>query len=604
MSDNQVLEPTAQAGASVANHEFVVTDVNVVKRDGTLVNYDASKIRVAISKAFIDVEGDDIELSNRLNEVAHSLTNFITNDIITNWPRNTPIQIESIQDKVELALFKHNYYDIHRSYIVYREKRAEERAKLEKENNKPAATVTLKDGSEITLSFGDISKYVKKKVSDLKEVDAEVITKETIKSVFKGIKLDDFRKAIIITTKALVEKDPQYSYAAARFTLDQLQEDANEVIFPGAEVEVLYASGLIDYKKYFEAYISKAIDLELLSPKLLEFDLKKLASAIKPERDQLFNYLSIQTLYDRYFIHHNKTRFELPQLFWMRIAMGLALKEDNKEKAAIEFYDVLSQMLCMSSSPTLFNSATNRPQLSSCFLTTIDDDIEKIFRHGIEYNAKLSKYSGGLGNDWTRVRANGAHIKGTNGTSSGVVPFMKVADTTAVAVNQGGKRKGAVCAYLETWHMDILEFLDLRKNTGDDRRRTHDMNTANWIPDLFMQRVFENADWTLFSPDEVPDLHDLYGESFNKAYVEYEIKAQQGKIRSQSISAVKLYRRMLSMVFETGHPWFVFKDRCNMRSPQQHCGVIHSSNLCTEITLNTSNDEVAVCNLLSLNLAK
>jgi ribonucleoside-diphosphate reductase alpha chain len=312
----------------------------------------------------------------------------------------------------------------------------------------------------------------------------------------------------------------------------------------------------------------------------------------------------MQTLYDRYFIHHKQQRIELPQAFWMRVAMGLSLKEENMNDKAIEYYGILSSMLCMSSSPTLFNSGTNRPQLSSCFLTSIDDDIEKIFRNGIEANAKLSKYSGGLGNDWTNVRANGAHIKGTNGTSSGVVPFMKVADTTAVAVNQGGKRKGAVCAYLETWHMDIIDFLELRKNTGDDRRRTHDMNTANWIPDLFMQRLLQKGEWTLFSPDEVPDLHSLYGKAFEKAYVEYEQLALDGKIRSKTIPAEQLWRKMLTMVFETGHPWLTFKDRCNMRSPQQHCGVINSSNLCTEITLNTSNDEIAVCNLLSLNLAR
>jgi ribonucleoside-diphosphate reductase alpha chain len=609
MSDSQVIDrpnntSSQQDLRTPELHNEKIIDIKVVKRDGVLVDYKPSKIRVAIAKAFIDVEGDNIELSNRLNEISVELTNFVTNDILDNWTENTPIHIESIQDKVELALIKNNYYEVHRSYIVYREARTSERKKLEKEQSKPAVFVKLDDGSEKTLSYKDVARYIGKKVADLKEVNPEKITEVTLKSVFKGIKIEDFRKAVTITTKALVEKDPSYSYAAARFTLDQLVEEANKVIFPNEKSKLLNASSHIDYKKYFVPYFKKAVELELVSKDLLDFDLTKLANAIDTNRDNLFNYLSIQTLYDRYFIHSNKTRFELPQIFWMRIAMGLALKEPNKEDAAIEFYNVLSSMLCMSSSPTLFNSATNRPQLSSCFLTTIDDDIEKIFRNGIEHNAKLSKYSGGLGNDWTNVRANGAHIKGTNGTSSGVVPFMKVADTTAVAVNQGGKRKGAVCAYLETWHLDILEFLDLRKNTGDDRRRTHDMNTANWIPDLFMHRVFENGNWTLFSPDEVPDLHDLYGKEFTVAYEKYEKMAQEGKIRSKEIQAVKLWRRMLSMLFETGHPWLTFKDRCNMRSPQQHCGVIHSSNLCTEITLNTSNEEVAVCNLLSINLAK
>ncbi|MBT4885520.1 MAG: ribonucleoside-diphosphate reductase subunit alpha [Legionellales bacterium] len=608
MSDNIVLDRAI--GASEAEHNNITyitennTDIKVIKRDGVLAEYDSSKIRVAISKAFIDVEGNDSALSNRLNEISNELTNFITQDISKNWPSNTPISIESIQDKVELALIKHNYTRVHRSYIVYREKHSEERYAKKEKMQKPVVFVTLEDGTEKSFSETQISTYIKKKTADLAEVDASKITTETIKNVFKGIKIADFRKAISITTKALVEKDPAYSYAAARFTTEQLLVEAASVIFPNKKTETLNASNAINYKEYFSAYIEKAIDLELLHPDLLKFDLKKLAAAIDNTRDCLFTYLSIQTLYDRYFIHHKQKRFELPQIFWMRIAMGLSMNEERKEEKAIEFYNVLSSMLCMSSSPTLFNSGTNRPQLSSCFLTTIDDDIEKIFRSGIEYNAKLSKYSGGLGNDWTRVRANGAHIKGTNGTSSGVVPFMKVADTTAVAVNQGGKRKGAVCAYLETWHLDILEFLDLRKNTGDDRRRTHDMNTANWIPDLFMQRVMEDGNWTLFSPDEVPDLHEIYGEQFKKSYENHERAAAEGKIRSKSIPAVKLWRKMLSMLFETGHPWLTFKDRCNMRSPQQHCGVIHSSNLCTEITLNTSNEEVAVCNLLSLNLAK
>lgn len=597
MSEQMVLQEV------VATENEVVT-TKVIKRDGSLIDFDPSKIRVAISKAFIDVEGDDVELSNRLSEITEKLTNFIVTDLANNWPKNTPISIESIQDKVELALIKHDYFKIHRAYIVYREKHAEKRIAQEHKDKAPVIFITDASGKEITYSKKQLLKYLTVKTATITNVDPELIADATIKSSFKGISTDEFRKAIVISTKALVEQDPNYSYAAAIFTLDQLIAESLPIIRPEHKIEILNSEKGIDYKKYFPKYVAKAVEFELVSPELLKFDLEKLAKAMSPDKDNMFNYLSMQTLYDRYFIHHKQQRIELPQAFWMRVAMGLSLKEKDKNEKAIEYYNILSSMLCMSSSPTLFNSGTNRPQLSSCFLTSIDDDIEKIFRNGIEANAKLSKYSGGLGNDWTKVRANGAHIKGTNGVSSGVVPFMKVADMTAVAVNQGGKRKGAVCAYLETWHMDIMDFLELRKNTGDDRRRTHDMNTANWIPDLFMQRLMAKEDWTLFSPDEVPDLHSLYGKDFEKAYVAYEKQAAEGKIRSKTVAAEKLWRKMLTMLFETGHPWLTFKDRCNMRSPQQHCGVVNSSNLCTEITLNTSSKEIAVCNLLSLNLEK
>ncbi|NKB46406.1 MAG: ribonucleoside-diphosphate reductase subunit alpha, partial [Legionellales bacterium] len=349
--------------------------------------------------------------------------------------------------------------------------------------------------------------------------------------------------------------------------------------------------------------IQQGITLDILNPRLPEvFDLEQLGRALRPERDLQFTYLSLQTLYDRYFIHNHQTRYELPQAFFMRVAMGLALEEDRPTERAIEFYLLLSSFDYMSSTPTLFNSATLRSQLSSCFLTTVPDNLAGIYS-AIKDNALLSKFAGGLGNDWTPVRAIGSHIQGTNGQSLGVIPFLNVADATTIAVNQGGKRKGALCAYLETWHLDIEEFLELRKNTGDERRRTHDTNTANWIPDLFMQRMFEDGEWTLFSPDEVPDLHDLYGQAFTQAYTRYEALATRGEIKNfKKISAVKLWRKMLSLLFETGHPWVTFKDPCNLRSPQQHAGVIHSSNLCTEITLNTSQEEIAVCNLGSINL--
>ncbi|MDH3716184.1 MAG: ribonucleoside-diphosphate reductase subunit alpha, partial [Gammaproteobacteria bacterium] len=359
-----------------------------------------------------------------------------------------------------------------------------------------------------------------------------------------------------------------------------------------------------NYADYFQHYIRRGAELELVDAKLAdEFDLDKLGAALLPERDLQFTYLGLQTLYDRYFIHSHGTRFELPQAFFMRVAMGLAMNEVDRETRAIEFYRLLSSFDFMSSTPTLFNSGTLRPQLSSCYLTTVPDDLHGIFE-SVKDDAMLSKFAGGLGNDWTRVRAMGAHIKGTNGKSQGVVPFLKVANDTAVAVNQGGKRKGAMCAYLETWHKDIEEFIELRKNTGDDRRRTHDMNTANWIPDLFMKRVMQEADWTLFSPDDAPDLHDLYGAAFEQRYCQYEAKAERGEITNfKRMKATDLWRKMLGMLYETGHPWMTFKDPCNLRSPQQHTGVVHSSNLCTEITLNTSDAEIAVCNLGSVNLA-
>jgi ribonucleoside-diphosphate reductase alpha chain len=366
--------------------------------------------------------------------------------------------------------------------------------------------------------------------------------------------------------------------------------------------EVTHAQMAEEYVNNFPLFIKKGVENSLLDEKLLQFDLRKLAQALKPERDLQFDFIGLQTLYDRYFLHVRKTRIELPQSFFMRVAMGLSLNEADRETRAIEFYEILSSFDFMSSTPTLFNSGTLRSQLSSCYLTTVPDDLDGIYE-SIKENALLSKFAGGLGNDWTRVRALGSHIKGTNGESQGVVPFLKVVNDTAVAVNQGGKRKGAVCTYLETWHLDIEEFLELRKNTGDDRRRTHDMNTANWIPDLFMRRVMEKGDWTLFSPSDVPDLHDLYGTAFEKAYVAYEQKAERGEIRpSKKVPATDLWRKMLSMLFETGHPWITFKDPCNIRSPQQHAGVVHSSNLCTEITLNTSDTETAVCNLGSVNL--
>ncbi|NYI93728.1 ribonucleoside-diphosphate reductase alpha chain [Streptomonospora nanhaiensis] len=433
--------------------------------------------------------------------------------------------------------------------------------------------------------------------------DPGPVVAEARRALYPGISAAEVDEALVMAARAFVEADPVYSRVAARLLLDTLRREALSFVSGHPDT-----AGQDDmparYPGYLAAYVARGVELGQLDPRLADFDLERLGAALRPERDLEFTLLGLQTLYDRYFLHHRGTRYELPQAFFMRIAMGLALGEDDREARAVEFYDLLSSFDFMCSTPTLFNSGTPRPQLSSCFLTTVEDDLKSIF-HSISNNALLSKYSGGLGNDWTPVRGIGAHIRGTNGSSQGVVPFLKIANDTAVAVNQGGKRKGAVCAYLETWHIDIEEFLDLRKNTGDERRRTHDMNTANWVPDLFLRRVEADAEWTLFSPDEVPDLHDLYGAEFAERYEHYERAAQAGQIAVwRRVRAVDLWRRMLTMLFETGHPWITFKDPCNLRSPQRHTGVVHSSNLCTEITLNTSAEEVAVCNLGSVNLAR
>jgi ribonucleoside-diphosphate reductase alpha chain len=427
------------------------------------------------------------------------------------------------------------------------------------------------------------------------EVEASLVVEAALKNLYDGITAEEVRKSLVLSARALIEKDPAYSYVTARLLLHSIRREVLGEEVRQADMEERYAS-------YFPTFIKRGIDAELLEPRLGQFDLGRIAAALDASRDLKFGYLGLQTLYDRYFLHVDDRRIELPQAFFMRVAMGLALNEVDREARAIEFYQVLSSFDFMSSTPTLFNAGTLRPQLSSCYLTTVADELEGIYE-AIKENALLAKYAGGLGNDWTPVRALGSHIKGTNGKSQGVVPFLKVVNDTAVAVNQGGKRKGAVCSYLETWHLDVEEFLDLRKNTGDDRRRTHDMNTANWIPDLFMRRVMENGEWTLFSPSDCPDLHDKFGKAFEDAYTRYEERAARGEIRLfRKVAATSLWRKMLTMLFETGHPWITFKDPCNIRSPQQHIGVVHSSNLCTEITLNTSGSEIAVCNLGSVNL--
>ncbi len=514
--------------------------------------------------------------------------------------------IEDIQDQVELALMRGEHHKVARAYVLYREERArarkEESAAKHEAETSPKLKVKGSDGVLRPLNDSRLTALISEAVEGLEGTSAEPVLAETRRNLYDGITQEELALASIMAARTLVEQEPNYAFVSARLLLDLLRRESLSFV-NGRETQATQAEITKSYAPYFEAYVKRGIELDLLDKELLQFDLKKIAAALKPERDLLFQFLGLQTLYDRYFLHSDGIRFELPQAFFMRVAMGLAIREIKREEKAIEFYNLISSFDFMCSTPTLFNSGTPRAQLSSCFLTTVPDDLDGIFK-SIKDNALLAKYSGGLGNDWTRVRGLGAHIKGTNGESQGVVPFLKVANDTAIAVNQGGKRKGAVCAYLETWHIDIEEFLDLRKNTGDERRRTHDMNTANWVPDLFMQRVEKDQPWTLFSPDETPDLHDLTGKKFAERYAYYEEKARRGEMRvNKQVRAQDLWRKMLTMLFETGHPWITFKDPCNIRSPQQHIGVIHSSNLCTEITLNTSDREVAVCNLGSVNLA-
>jgi len=576
--------------------------LRVIKRNGAVVAYDESKISVAITKAYLAVEGGNAAASSRIHESVAQLASQITDIFRRRMPSGGTIHIEDIQDQVELALMRTGEHKIARSYVIYRAEHNRLREqKLEAEQPKhPEINVTFKDGHQGPLDTERLLTIITEACEGLEDVSGDAIYDETLRNLYPGVKMEDVRTSLVMTARTMVEKDPNYSYVTARLLMDTLRSEA--LNFLGIAEAATQSEMHYRYAATLKPYIEKGVELDLLSPLLLEFDLSLLGEALQAERDQQFTYLGLQTLYDRYFIQSEGIRFELPQVFFMRVAMGLASKEDNREQRAIEFYNLISSFDYMVSTPQLFNSGTLRPQLSSCFLTTVPDDLHGIYS-SIRDNAMLSKWAGGLGNDWTPVRALGAHIKGTNGKSQGVVPFLKVVNDTAVAVNQGGKRKGAVCSYLETWHLDIEEFLELRKNTGDDRRRAHDMNTANWIPDLFMKRVFKDQDWTLFSPNTVPELHELHGKAFEDAYEEYERQATAGKITPyKTIKAADLWRKMISMLFETGHPWITFKDACNARSPQQHKGTIHSSNLCTEITLNTSQDEIAVCNLGSINL--
>jgi len=566
--------------------------LRIIKRNGSVVDFDGSKIEIAITKAFLAVHTSAAAASSSVHSRVSALSSQVEDIFRKRMPSGGTIHIEEIQDQVELALMRSEEHKVAREYVLYRAERANQRAIETHIHDRP-------EKEELETSER-IEVIAKEACNGLEGTDSEKIISEANKNLYEGAPEHEVKEALVLSARSLVEVEPNYTFATARILLDSLRSEALSFLEITENATHEEMSAL--YPEALNAFVKKGIELELLNPELANYDLDLLGKAMIPDNDLLFSYLGIQTLYDRYFIHSNEIRFELPQVFFMRVAMGLALNEENREQRALEFYELLSSFDYMSSTPTLFNAGTMHSQLSSCYLTTVPDDLHGIYG-ALQDNAMLSKWAGGLGNDWTPVRGMGAHIKGTNGKSQGVVPFLKVVNDTAVAVNQGGKRKGAVCAYLETWHLDIEEFVELRKNTGDDRRRTHDMNTANWVPDLFMERVFEGKKWTLFTPNETPELHDLSGEAFREKYEEYEKLAQEGKLKAyKEVEAEELWRKILSMLFETGHPWITFKDACNLRSPQQHTGVIHSSNLCTEITLNTSNDEIAVCNLGSINI--
>ena len=594
---------TATAGSEAQAAATAYSQYQIIRRNGAVVPFEPNKIAVAMMKAFLAVHGTQGAASASVRETVDGLTQAVIRALMRSRPGGGTFHIEDVQDQVELGLMRGGHHEIARAYVLYREKRTQERA-LERSRQAShqmpeiASLHVIDRGQKVALDVRRLQALIEASCAGLgDDVKPDPIVAETMRNLYDGVPIDEVYKASILAARTLIEKDPDYTYATARLLLHTIRREV-------LGEEVPHEAMVTRYAEYFPKFIQKGVDNDLLDEKLLQFDLVRLGKALKPERDMQFDYLGLQTLFDRYFLHVRKQRIELPQSFFMRVAMGLSLDEVDREARAIEFYEIMSSFDFMSSTPTLFNAGTLRSQLSSCYLTTVADDLGGIY-DAIKENALLSKFAGGLGNDWTPVRALGAHIKGTNGESQGVVPFLKVVNDTAVAVNQGGKRKGAVCAYLETWHLDIEEFLELRKNTGDDRRRTHDMNTSNWIPDLFMRRVMEKGSWTLFSPSDTPDLHDKYGIEFEKAYTDYEARAERGEIKpSRKLQAIDMWRKMLSMLFETGHPWITFKDACNIRSPQQHCGVVHSSNLCTEITLNTSDTETAVCNLGSVNLVR
>ena len=580
-------------------------ELMVQKRDGRVVSFESKLIHRAIEKAFAaERQVSDTEpLDDATNEKIGMIVENIVGQVGARSQADVDFDVEAIQDLVERELMRYEFFSVARRYILYRAEHTRMRqlnAEESMESDRPFPTIMVKHKDKLeNFDLEKLQLQIIRACEGLEDsCDSQILINETKKQFFDGISPKEISRAMVAAARSRIEVDPAYDTVACRLTLNIIYRESLGKSQSEGDVETLY-------RERFENFIDDGVAAKRLSPELKSFDLELIATALAPERDALFPYLGLQTIYDRYLLHIDGRRIEAPQYFWMRVAMGLAINEgEEKSQRAIDFYNVLSSFRFTSATPTLFNSGTCHPQLSSCYLSTVSDDLDHIFKV-IADNAKLSKWAGGLGNDWSNIRATNAHIKGTNGKSQGVIPFLKVVSDTAVAVNQGGKRKGAVCSYLESWHYDIEEFMELRKNTGDDRRRTHDMHTANWIPDLFMKRVINGGRWTLFSPDETPDLHDLVGLAFEERYEQYERLAQEGKIELfKEINAVDLWRKMLTRVFETGHPWITWKDPSNLRSPQDHAGVVHSSNLCTEILLNTSEKETAVCNLGSINMPK
>ena len=599
------MEHRCRVGVTIRKYFMNLHDLSmyqVIRRDGHVVPFDAVKIRNAIANAFLkDADGNsrrrgELVLAASEREKAEKFTAQVVDAVTRRKEAGAAIGIEDIQDQVELILMRAGEHDVARDYVLFRERRARHRTATVVAVSTGERTITVIDGGITrTLGEGSIRAIVTDVCKGIAGADPAPIVEQTLRDLYDAMPIEKVEEAVLLAARAMIEQDPIYDKVTAQIFLRKMRY---EVLGCEADEDEMAAR----YAEHFQSMVVEGVAANRFDSRLADFDLVRLGNALQPERDRQFHYLGLQILYDRYFTHVNGRRIELPQSFFMRVAMGLALNEESINDKAIEFYEVLSSFRFMSSTPTLFNSGAKIQQLSSCYLTTVPDDLDGIYE-AIKDNAMLQKFAGGLGNDWTPVRALGSWIKGTNGRSQGVIPFLKVVNDTAVAVDQGGRRRGAVCCYIETWHMDIEEFLELRKNTGDERRRTHDMNAANWIPDLFMKRVMEEGAWTLFSPVDVPDLHDKYGREFESAYLCYEAKVASGEITHfKQLAAVQLWRKMLSMLFETGHPWITFKDPCNIRSPQQHVGVVHSSNLCTEITLNTSPTEIAVCNLGSVNL--